>query len=378
MDFSTLTKYLDSLQKCGIPGCEMHIAFKGKTVFSHTAGFSDSEGTRKASFKDTYRLFSCTKLLTVTCAMRLMEEGRLNLDDAVSKYLPEYEQLTVKTEDGGCRPAKTVMKISHLLTMTGGLSYNVTHQAIREAASDGTASTRQMVASFAKVPLLFDPGEGYQYSLCHDVLGAVIEVITGMRLGEHMNKVIFEPLGMTSITLNEQNRDMSLIPDIYYYDRGLFKANAVKDFCYDTQLTPFYESGGGGAICTGEDYTKFAAAMSNGGVSADGYRLLSQKSLDLMKKDGLTEAQRSRFIQTVGKAGYSYGYGVRTLISKEIGQSLSPLGEFGWDGMGGCYTLIDTDNQIGIFFAMQVVGCNYCYSNVHPMLRNLTYEALEK
>ena len=94
--------------------------------------------------------------------------------------------------------------------------------------------------------------------------------------------------------------------------------------------------------------------------------------------DLLTEAQRSKFIRTVGKPGYSYGYGVRTLVSKEIGQSLSPLGEFGWDGMGGCYTLIDHQNQIGIYFAMHVVGCNYAYSHIHPTLRNLTYLALDK
>ena len=377
MNFSTLTKYIDSLEKCGIPGCEMHITLEGKPVYSYAAGFSNSEGTRKADFCDTYRLFSCTKLLTVTCAMRLVEEGRLALDDTVSQYLPEYEHLTVMTGEG-VRPAKNPLTIRHLLTMTGGLSYNVTHQPIRDAAADGTASTRQMVASFAKVPLLFDPGESYEYSLCHDVLGAVIEVITGERLGEYMSKVIFEPLGMTSITLNEQNRDMSLVPDMYYYDRGLYRARVDKDFRYDTQLTPCYESGGGGGICTGTDYAKFAAALSNGGVSAEGYRLLTEASLDLMKTDGLNEAQRSRFIQTVGKPGYSYGHGVRTLISKEIGQSLSPLGEFGWDGMGGCYTMIDTQNKIGIFFGMQVVGCNYCYSNVHPMLRNLTYMALEK
>ncbi len=100
--------------------------------------------------------------------------------------------------------------------------------------------------------------------------------------------------------------------------------------------------------------------------------------LDLFKTDLLTEAQRARFSLTVGKPGYSYGYGVRTLISREVGQSLSPLGEFGWDGMGGCYTLIDPQKKIGIYFAMQVVGCGYAYSHIHPTLRNLTYEALEK
>lgn len=378
MDFSKLTKYIDTLSLCGIPGCEMHVAYKGKVVYSHSAGHSNKEATRKADFSDMYRQFSCTKVLTATCAMRLVEEGKLSFEDPVSKYLPEYANLTVKTNDeGGVAPTKKEMKIKHLFSMTGGLSYNTSAQPIKDAVENGAKSTREIVASFAKVPLGFEPGEDYEYSLCHDVLGAVIEVITGKTLCEHMLELIFEPLGMTSATLNENNVDVQRIPHLYYYDTGLYRAVFHEKYSSNhLQITPQYESGGAGLVCSGQDYIKFAAAMSNSGVSENGYRLLSQKSLDLFKTDLLTEAQRSKFIRTVGKPGYSYGYGVRTLVSKEIGQSLSPLGEFGWDGMGGCYTLIDHQNQIGIYFAMHVVGCNYAYSHIHPTLRNLTYLAL--
>ena len=380
MNFDKLTQYVDSLSECGIPGCEMHVAYKGKVVYSRVAGFSNKERTRKADFSDMYRLFSCTKVVTSACAMRLVEEGKLSFEDPVSKYLPEYANLTVKTdEEGGFVPAKNVLKIKHLFSMTGGLSYNVSEKPIQDAIANGALTTRQVVASFAKVPLQFEPGEDYLYSLCHDVLGAVIEVITGKSLGEYMKEVVFNPLGMTSATLNQKDVDPARIPDIYYYDMGLYRAHFHEKYKErHMQLTPKYESGGAGLICSGEDYIKFAAAMSNGGVSADGYRLLSTESLDLFKTDLLTEAQRSRFALTVGKAGYSYGYGVRTLISKEVGQSLSPLGEFGWDGMGGCYTLIDPQNKIGIYFAMQVTGCGYAYAHIHPTLRNLTYQALEK
>ena len=380
MNFDKLTRYMDSLSKCGIPGCEMHIAYEGKPVYSYVTGFSDKDSTRKADFGDMYRLFSCTKVITSACAMRLVEEGRLDFEDPVSKYLPEYANLTVKTDDeGGFAPAKKVMKIKHLFSMTGGLSYDVSAKPIQDAIADGALTTRQVVASFAKVPLQFEPGEDYLYSLCHDVLGAVIEVITGKTLGEYMSELVFAPLGMTSATLNQNDVDPARIPHIYYYDTGLYKAIFHEKYTSNhLQLTPKYESGGASLLCTGTDYIKFAAAMSNGGVSADGYRLLSQKSLDLFKTDCLNETQRSKFIRTVGKPGYSYGYGVRTLISKEIGQSRSPLGEFGWDGMGGCYTLIDHQNKIGIYFAMQVVGCDYAYAHIHPTLRNLTYEALEK
>ncbi len=374
MDFSQLTAYLDSLPKCGIPGCEMHVAYKGEEVYSHVAGVSRVDG-RPADFSDVYRIFSCTKLFTATCVMRLVEEGRLATDDPVSKYLPEFATLTVK-EEGELRPATEVMTVGHLLTMTGGLSYNMNHPEIqRVVASNGT--TRQIVAAIAEVPLQFQPGKGYEYSLCIDVLGAIIEVVTGMKLGQYMRSVIFDPLGMTSATLCEKDVPAELIPHIYRYDCGLFKANLITDFNSGIQFSPNAESGGGGGLCTGSDYIKFAATLANGGTTPEGYRLISPESIDIMRRDRLNEQQRSKFIRTVGKPGYSYGYGVRTLISKEIGQSLSPLGEFGWDGMGGCYTLVDVENNLAIYFAMQVVGCSYCYSNVHPMLRNLTYKSLE-
>lgn len=380
MNFDRLTKYIDTLEKCGIPGCEMHVAYEGRVVYSYAAGFSNKEHTRKADFDDMYRLYSCTKVVTSVCAMRLVEEGKLDFEDPVSKYLPEFADITVKTDDeGGFAPAKKVMKIKHLFSMTGGLSYDLSAKPIKEAIEKGARTTRQVVASFAKVPLQFEPGEDYQYSLCHDVLGAVIEVVTGKTLGEYMSELIFEPLGMTSATLDATKVDLDKIPDLYHYDVGLYRAiPQEKRKTNEFQVAEQYESGGAGLLCTGSDYVKFAAALSNGGKSADGYQVLSQKSLDLFKTDLLTEAQRSKFIRTVGKPGYSYGYGVRTLVSKEIGQSLSPIGEFGWDGKGGCYTLIDPQNKIGIYFAMQVAGCGYAYSHVHPTLRNLTYEALEK
>ncbi len=374
MDFSQLTAYLDSLAKCGIPGCEMHVAYKGEVVYRHTAGYSDAAGTRPADFSDVYRLFSCTKPLTATCAMRLIEEGRLSADDPVSKYLPEFANLTVKGE-GEPRPATKVLTVGHLLTMTGGFSYDMSHPQIKKVVAEN-APTRQFVAAFAQVPLQFEPGDSYLYSVCLDVLGAVIEVVTGMKLGQYMRRVIFDPLGMTSATLCEKDVGEGSIPAIYKYDGGLFRSEEVVNFNSGIHFGENAESGGASGLCRGEDYIKFAAAMANGGISKDGYRIISPDTIDMMRKDHLTEYQRSRFINTMGKTGYSYGYGVRTLTSKEIGQSLSPLGEFGWDGMGGCYTLMDVENNVAVYFAMQVVHCGYCYANVHPMLRNLTYKAL--
>ena len=119
MNFDRLTKYIDTLEKCGIPGCEMHVAYEGRVVYSYAAGFSNKEHTRKADFGDMYRLYSCTKVVTSVCAMRLVEEGKLDFEDPVSKYLPEYADITVKTDDeGGFAPAKKVMKIKHLFSMT--------------------------------------------------------------------------------------------------------------------------------------------------------------------------------------------------------------------------------------------------------------------
>ena len=140
-------------------------------------------------------------------------------------------------------------------------------------------------------------------------------------------------------------------------------------------LTNNYESGGAGLISTVNDYLLFLDAMCHGGVSKDGYRLLSMESINLMRQDQMNENSKRDF-DSFGRNGYSYGLGVRTLIEKEKSGVRSPLGEFGWDGAAGAYALIDVTNNLAIFYIQHVLNCGYVYHVIHPRVRDLTYEML--
>lgn len=198
--FEPLTAFVDSLSgHYGIPSCDLIVYKDGEEVYRHLAGFSDAEGKVPASPNDLYRLYSATKVCTCTAALRLIDEGKLDLEDPVSKYLPAYAHLTVKQPDGSIAPAKNVMTVRHLFTMSAGLNYDMNRggspRILKEKGEK--AGTVEICNAYAEAPLDFEPGTHFQYSLCHDVLGAVIEAASGMRFGEYLKKKIFEPLGMT-------------------------------------------------------------------------------------------------------------------------------------------------------------------------------------
>ncbi|NLG88482.1 MAG: beta-lactamase family protein [Clostridiaceae bacterium] len=375
MDKSILTNYLDSLKNYGIPGCECIVYHKHKRVFSHIAGYDEHSEWRASPGTNIYWLYSATKLITCTAAMQLIEKGCMGLDDPVSDYLPEYGNVKVK-HDSVIRKAENAITIRHLLTMQSGLNYDLEAPSIKKVieSTNGTADTRQIIEALANEPLEFEPGTHFLYSLSHDVLGAVIEVVSGMKLGKYFDEYIFKPLGM-------KNTGFRLTPEL--------EARMVGQYDYRPEtwssveipkrnryvLTKNYESGGAGLYSTANDYILFLDAMCNGGTSADGYRLLSAETIDLMRQDQMKGESKKDF-DLFNRIGYSYGLGVRTLIDKEISGARSPLGEFGWDGAAGAYALIDTKNNLALFYVQHVLNCGYVYEAVHPRLRDLTYEMM--
>jgi len=371
-----LADYLDSLGKCGIPGCDCVVYRGHEPVFRHITGYSDSIKTRPLTNTNTYWLFSASKLFTCTAVMQLAEKGRIRLDAPVSEYLPEYGDLMVKNGSAVER-AKNIMTIRHLLSMQSGLNYNLEAPSILKILEETHrhATTRQVIRALADEPLDFEPGTHFQYSLSHDVLGAVIEEASGKSFGTYLEENIFQPLGM-------KNTGFELTPER--------KANMSEQFVYDTDtmtsapmslencyvLSDRYESGGAGLISTVDDYILFLDAMCNGGISSEGYRLITSASIDLMRGDQLHDVSKKDFA-LFNRKGYSYGLGVRTLIEREKSGARSPLGEFGWDGAAGAYALIDVKNRLAIFYAQHVRNCGYAYDVIHPGIRDRTYEMLE-
>lgn len=373
MDLTKLDKFIDTMPKRGFPACELAVTQDGRTVYHRCAGYADSEGKRPASERDLYWIYSATKVITCIAAMRLIEEGRLSLSDPVSKYIPEYGRLRVKNSDGSVSDAKNVMTVLHLFTMTGGLTYNMRTPAI-EAAVTPDADTLTLVKAFTLDPLAFEPGEKYLYSLCHDVLGAICEVVTEMPFSEYLDRLIFKPLGLCDIGFRPNAEQLSRFSAMYTYNVGNSTATEIP--CVNQMgVLRNYESGGGGLFSSVSDYLKIISAIASGGITPDGYRILKPETVEMMKKNYLTDAQRSDFIK---HSNFGYGWGLcgRVHMDKNVSLSLSPVGEFGWDGAAGAFSLIDTENRLAVFFATHVMGAKYVYSVVHPTVRNLIYEQL--
>ncbi|HEX2945877.1 MAG TPA: serine hydrolase domain-containing protein [Clostridia bacterium] len=375
MNQQILADYLDSLEKCGIPGCDCVVYREHKPVFRHTAGYSDHGRTKPLTSANTYWLFSASKLFTCTAIMQLTEKGRICLDDPVSKYLPEYGVLKVR-DGSGVKPAKNTLTIRHLLSMQSGLNYNLEAPSILKVLEETNrkATTREVIRSLANEPLDFEPGTHFQYSLSHDVLGAVIEVASGKRFGEYLEENIFKPLGMKNTGFELTPERKAKMSDQFTYDgEAMTSAPMSLDNCY--ALSDRYESGGAGLISTADDYILYLDAMCNDGTSKDGFRVLTTASLDLMRQDQLDDVSKKDFA-LFNRKGYSYGLGVRTLIEREKSGVRSPIGEFGWDGAAGAYAMIDLKHRLAVFYIQHVRNCGYVYDVIHPRVRDLTYEML--
>jgi Beta-lactamase class C and other penicillin binding proteins len=376
MNFEKLDDYLDSLGEKGIPACDCLVYLNHKPVFRHMQGFSDGQKTKPTSERDLYWLYSATKVITCTSAMQLVEKALLRLNDPVSRYLPSYGNLQVR-HGGGVEPAERAMTIRDLFTMCGGLDYNVGILSIRKVLehTGNKATTREIVDAIACEPLSFEPSTHFQYSLCHDVLGAVIEVVSGKSLGQYMKEHIFEPLGMADTGFGLNAEQQSRRAALYAYDEATGKSKEISPV-NEYQLSDRYESGGAGLTSSVNDYILFADALCNEGIGVTGKQILSKGSIDLMRKDQLIGECVADFA-LLGKIGYSYGLGVRTLVDKAISHSRSPIGEFGWDGAAGAYVMIDPTNHLALFYAQHVLNCHHAFQEIHPAIRNMVYDALE-
>ena len=375
MNFSKLDDFMNRMVERGYPSCELAVTKDGEVVYRRSVGYSDAAKTRPAGNQDIYWLFSCSKVITCIAGLRLIEEGKISLDDPVSKYLPEFADVTVKHADGSVAPARNTMTILHLFTMTSGLTYDIATPAIKNAASDPMATTRSVVRAMAESPLAFEPGTHYRYSLSHDVLGAVIEVASGMTLGQYMAKNIFDPLGLKNIGFHMTDDLIPRVADMY---NGNSATNTPTQIPCDNNyiLSPMYDSGGAGLYSTVDDYVSILTAIANGGTTPDGYSILRPETIALAEKNRLDDVPLGDFCK--GRL-YGYGWGLcgRVHYNPDVSLSLAPVGEFGWDGAANSFSLIDTKNRVAVMFGTHVRGYEYGYNCSHPTLRNIVYECLE-
>jgi CubicO group peptidase (beta-lactamase class C family) len=347
-----------------VPGAVMLVARRGKIAWYKTMGFRDRAAKEPMRPDSIFRIYSMTKPIVSIAAMMLVEEGRMQISDPVSKYLPEIGNMKVGVEsekDGKATmdlvdPARE-MTVQDLLRHTSGLIYGTRGKSLVNAAyidakiGDRSASNEEFVAKLSRLPLRFSPGDRWEYGVSTDVLGRVVEVVSGKTLGEFLNERIFAPLGMTDtgfyVTADKLNRaaqpwQMPEAPPMTPR--------------FDVAQKPRFESGGGGLTSTMEDYLRFAIMVADGGDFA-GKRLLGKQTIEFMTADH-TRARPGR----PPGLGFGLGFEVRT----SVGDAALPgsLGEYGWAGNAGTLFWIDPKEQLIAIYMVQVDD------RVRIMLRN--------
>lgn len=375
MNFSKLDAYFKQIPAFGIPGCELAVTYKGKLVYRGSAGYADAEKTHPVSENDLYYIFSISKITTCVAAMRLVEEGKIDLDDPVSKYLPAYKYMNVKGENGKPVPAQNLMTVRHLFTMRGGLNYDLTSAPLVRVKQDPTADTLKIVNALAENTLEFEPGTRYLYSLCHDVLAAVVEVVSGMRFSDYVQKNIFDPLGMKDTGYHLPKELMPRMSAMYKFTTKVMKATPIETkniYIFNDR----YDSGGAGLYSCVNDQIRLMTVLANGGKTEDGYSLLRPETIRMMMTDQLPDSAKPQFCPA-RLFGYSIGLCCRVHTDPVVSRARSAVGEFGWDGAAGAFALVDPEKQVALYYAMHAKSCEYAYYMVHPTLRDLAYEAIE-
>ncbi len=348
------------------------VARHGKVVYFRAVGMADRDARKPMHTDSIFRLCSMTKPITATAVMILYEEGRFELSDPVSNYLPEFKHMKVldppwpqdKTSPPGALvDAKRPITILNLLTHTAGLTYQSNPRlgkAYRDAGisgglllEDGTIADG--VARLAKQPLLFQPGDAWEYSLADDVLGRLVEVVSGMPFDQFLAKRLFQPLGMKDTYFYLPQEKARRLVTAYAYDeaKGLrpILDHQVLDGEYGFQYTadyPYdgprkYFSGGGGLSSTAEDYYRFCQMMLNGGT-LNGVRILSRKSVELMSQNHAGDMNDTH--------GYGLGFGVKS-EPKQLTE-LGSLGSYYWGGFYYTTFVIDPKEDMVVIFLGQL------------------------
>ena len=317
--------------------------------------------------KEYFNLYSCSKIATVTAALQLVEQGKILLTDPLYDYIPEYREMYIKQADGEMVKAEKPILIQHLFNMTAGFDYDRSSEPFKRARelTNGNMDTEVVVRQMAKKPLHFEPGTRFQYSVCHEILAGLVEIVSGKKFRDYMQENIFDPLGMDQAVYHHTSEVISKMATQYIFvansqekeldyveaqkfgnaKSGHFERRGYE--VYDI-LGPEYDSGGAGIITTAQDYIKLAAALANWGM-------------------GLTWGQL---------AGYGYGLGVRTLIDRAAAGFTGKTSEFGWGGAAGTSVYIDPEINMAAVYVKHSLSPREEY--YQPRVRNVIYTCLEK
>ena len=376
---NTLSRFVDSGE---IAGCSARIMRNDEVLFEESFGYADIESKLKMSADTIFPIASMSKVITVAGIMQLYEQGLFKLWDPVSKYLPGFKNPKIAREkpDGSYEivDAKGEVTMRQLFTMTSGVPYGWADTAAGRIRIEKEKEWMSNPLSFpgtvgyvnlvGQLPLAFEPGERWMYGFSIDVLGAVIEVLTGKSLGEYLKENVFDPLGMTDTGFFVPADKLDRIATLYNINEGMKPSDRGAP-----TSKPEFESGGGGMFSTVRDYSRFAQMLLHGGT-LDGIRILGRKTIDLISTDHLTPEQR-RSDNWDTQRGYGYGLGVRVMTNPELAGINGSVGEWGWDGAFGNWFCVDPkENLTCVYLTTNRPGEHYRFI---PKLMASMYASLD-
>ena len=374
-----LSKYVD---QGFFPGVQWQINIEDD-VYAGKYGLNNIDTKQEVFDNSIYRIWSMTKPIVAIAALKLVEEKKINLDDPITEYLPEFNDLQVMVrEDGAVEDVERVNQyptIKDLFLHTAGFSYNFLadpvgkqYDQLRLFNSD-TTTLEEEIKILAKAPLLFQPQTSWRYSVSMDVLARIVEIVRGNSLQSVLQREIFEPLNMSDTAFAVSSENQYKVMASYEYDPVKNKLSElisdpqkIGNYGYPLNISS-YARGGHGLFSTLNDYAAFAR-MLHTGKSDDGYQILNADTLKLISTNFLEEKYFPIEIATIGIVkdenyvngleAYGWGLGCRTLLDPSKQHNLGSVGEFGWAGAASTYFLVDNSKKLSATIMTQVLFGN--------------------
>ncbi|WP_068618044.1 serine hydrolase domain-containing protein [Paenibacillus tuaregi] len=375
-----------SIDNKEIAGANFMVIQDGNEAFYHEDGFADIESGRPMTRDSIFRLYSMTKPITAVSIMILLERGEIDLFDPVSRYIPGFKNQLVE-RNGKLEPPTREVDIHDLLNMTSGLVYGGTDKAGqhtdalfqelgRRLYGETPMSTMEFANRLGQGPLSFDPGSSWQYGTSADILGAIVETVSGMRYGQFLRQEIFEPLGMkdTGFWLPEEIRSRLVRT---YQDDGeggleLYEESHL-GIVHQMDRDPAFESGGAGLASTIDDAAKFTTMLINQG-SLNDVQILRPRTVQYLTSAALTDWQQQGFDTWHTMCGHSYGNQMRIITDNRKAGFIGSPGEYGWDGWLGPYFSNSPQDRLTILFMIQKKDAGTMA--ITRKLRNIVYSTL--
>ncbi|MXO89884.1 serine hydrolase domain-containing protein [Pontixanthobacter aquaemixtae] len=389
-----LEQFLDEnyLANSKLKNVQLLVSRDGKPAYYYHGGSLRDDGTPMRE-DALFRIASMTKPVTSIAFMQLVEQCKVALDDPVSRVLPEFANLGAYAGGGGSVPFAPMargrpMRFVDLMTHMSGLTYGFQNRSSIDAAyrkaeldlSRGAISSDEYIETLSRIPLEFEPGSRWNYSVSTDVLGICVERLSGMKLGKYFKRHIFEPLGMQDTGFDLDPAKQDRLADCYGYRPG--NGPQLIDKAAESRLseTAKFHSGGGGLISTASDYNRFCTMLLNKG-QFEGGQIIAPKTLDLMTANhlpggaDLTEMSQSLFSEA-NNAGTGFGLGFAVVVDPARTLMPASMGEFYWGGAYSTAFFVDPVERITMVFMTQLYP-----SSTYPIrrqLKTMIYSALTK